>query len=342
MLEALTATVMKGGDLTESESARALESMLSSDSSDVVIASFLTALSLKGETPEEICGFARVMRAQLIPVGSNHSTLVDTAGTGGGSGTFNISTTAAFAIAGAGLPVAKHGNRAVTSRSGSADMLAALGVNLDAPLQVVEQSLRDFGLAFIFAPLFHPAMKRVVKIRRQLSQRTIFNLLGPLTNPAGAPFQIIGVYSPELTQKVGRALSLLGCTRRAWVVSSEDGLDELSSRAPSTIVEVEKSHIRSRRLDPEQYGFQARAAGRDYRGGTPEENAEICRAILEGRRHGPARDVVLLNAAAAIHVAGETDFQLALARAEESLNSGAALEKLQCLVQAYSGTSLGS
>ncbi len=229
--------------------------------------------------------------------------------------------------------MAKHGNRAVTSRSGSADLLLALGLNLNAPLEQAETALREIGIAFLFAPHFHPAMKRVAELRRELAHRTIFNLLGPLTNPAAAPFQLIGVYSDELTEKLAQALCLLGC-RRAWVVHSSDGLDELSGVAPSRVSEVSGERVRSFVLDPQELGL-SHAPGVAYPAGDPTENARITRGILEGSVQGAARDVVVLNAAAALHIARGIELPQALLDARRSLDSGRALEKLNELIRIY-------
>ena len=333
MLQEFTTGIMAGENLSEDQAERALELILKEETPDSAIASFLTALTVKGETAGEIAGFARVMRRQAISVSSRQAKLIDTAGTGGGVDTFNISTAAAFVIAGAGVPVAKHGNRAMTSRCGSADVLAALGVGIEKPAQVAERSLDEIGLAFMFAPLFHPAMKRVVRVRRELGHRTVFNLLGPLTNPAAAPFQIVGVYSSGLTELVGGALAALG-TQRAWVVNSEDGLDELSVGGVARICDVQGTNIKSFDLDPTDFGFEVCSA-LELAGGTPEENAGLIRAILGGRRSGPPREVVVLNAAAALHVADEGDFKQVIERARESIDSGAALLKLNQLVEMY-------
>lgn len=332
-LQEFTAKLMAGQDLTAGEAEEALELILAEETADAAIASFLTALAIKGETPEEIAGFARVMRQHAVPVRSSHPKLIDTAGTGGGADTFNISTAAAFVIAGAGVAVAKHGNRAITSRCGSADVLAALGVRIDCPVETTEQALNEIGLAFMFAPLFHPAMKRVAGIRRQLGHRTVFNLLGPLTNPAGAHYQIIGVFAPELAEKLAQALTTLDC-RRAWVVHSLDGLDELSTASRARVCEMHEGQVRAFDLDPKDFGFK-KSAGTGMTGGTPEENAELIRGLLESRMRGAARDVVLLNAGAALHVAGEGELERALKKAEESLASGAALEKLEQLKRVY-------
>ena len=337
MLQELTRQLMDGQDLSESESEQALDSILSEEPPDSAVGSFLTALSIKGETPEEITGFVRVMRQHARPVKSSHETIVDTAGTGGGRSTFNISTTAVFVIAGAGVAVAKHGNRAITSRCGSADLLSSLGVSVAAGPETGLKSLDSIGVAFLFAPAFHPAMKRVAQVRRDLGHRTIFNLLGPLTNPAGAPYQIIGVYGAELTEKLGGALARLGCGQ-AWVVHGQDGMDELSTSAPSHVCEVAGTQLRSFRFDPADWGLESAPDEDIPQGGTPEENAQISLGILEGRIGGPARRVVVLNAAAALHVAGVSDFAEAVSKAEESLDSGAARSKLDQLIQVYSGT----
>ncbi len=331
MLHELTRRVMDGGDLDEGQAEAALEAILEEETPDAAIASFLTALTLKGETDGELAGFARVMRRHALRVEAGSPLLVDTAGTGGGRETFNISTTAAFVIAGAGVPVAKHGNRAVTSRSGSADLLEALGLNLDLPLERARAALGEVGIAFLFAPHFHPAMKRVAGLRRQLAHRTIFNLLGPLTNPAGAGHQLIGVYAPELTEVVARALARLEC-RSAWVVHGGDGLDELTTAAPSRVSEVREGQVRTFELDPAGIGLLA-AGLDDYPAGTPRENAELTLGILEGRVSGHPREVVVLNAAAALHLARDMDLTAALDAARESIDSGQARTKLRDLIE---------
>lgn len=335
MIEKFTNIVQGGRDLSEDEAQRALELVLSEETPDSAIAALLAALAEKGESPAEIVGFARTMRRQAIPIHSRQEKLIDTAGTGGGADTFNISTTAAFVIAGAGVPVAKHGNRALTSRCGSADVLAALGVSIECPPEVARVALESIGLAFMFAPLFHPAMKRVAQIRRELKHRTIFNMLGPLTNPASAPYQIIGVYSPDLTEKLAEAALGLGC-RRTWVVHSYDGLDELSTGAKVRVSDARDGKVESFDLDPKDLGFKESTASA-LSGGSAEENADTVREILEGSLKGPARDVVVLNAAAALHVAGEGGLMEMVKKAEESLESGAALEKLSRLIEAYGG-----
>jgi len=330
MLQEFTKRLIARETLSEAEAEQAIEAMIDDTLPDAAVASFLTALSMKGETPEEIAGFARVMRRHAVKINSRHSVIVDTAGTGGGTDSFNISTVAAFVIAGAGVAVAKHGNHAVTSRCGSADLLEALGVNVEAGPKVVERCLDKVGLAFMFAPKFHPAIKRVAGIRKQLRHRTIFNILGPLTNPAAATHQLIGVYSPELTRRLALSLSRLGC-RRAWVVHSADGFDELSAGSHADVVSVRDGEVAGFTFDPLEFGFERRNAV--LPGGSPEQNAETATAVLKGAMRGPHRDFVVLNAAAALHLAGRGEFSEALNLAKESLDSGSALEKLRELIE---------
>lgn len=328
MLRELTEKAEKGQNLSEEEAFDALGGILTGDPSDDEIAEFLVALADKEESVDEITGFARGMKKLAVPVASDHDLSVDTAGTGGGAATFNISTAAAFVIAGAGVPVAKHGNRAITSKSGSADVLSELGVNLDVPHERVESCLNEEGICFMFAPHFHPAMKRVAKIRQELGRKTIFNMVGPLTNPAGAPCQIIGVYSPDLTAKLAECLQRLGC-KRGWVVHGHDGLDEISISDATYVAEVKDQEVNAFDFKPLETTLGVPA------GGTPDENAVLIRGILEGNITGPARDIVALNAAAAIHIVTDLHMSAALKRAEESIRSGAALEKLRRLRDAY-------
>ena len=333
MLEELTRKVGSGAALSRDEAQEALGALLEEATSDIAIACFLTALSVKGETAQEIAGFAQTMREYSVKLDAPRADLVDTAGTGGGIPSFNVSTTAAFVIAGAGIAVAKHGNRAATSRSGSADLLEALGVRIDASLETVQRCLDRNGLAFLFAPAFHPAMKRVAGIRRQIPHRTIFNLLGPLTNPAGASFQVIGVFDPQLAARIARALHLLG-TKRSWVVHSLDGLDEISVRAPTRIAEVTQDGVREFELDPADYGFHYRGdAPPESKGGDPDTNALLCLEILEAKRRDDLSDLVVMNAAAAIHLAADISLIEALKQAEVSISSGSAYRKLQELIE---------
>ena len=313
------------------EAERLLQAIFEEHFSEVQIAALLVALAGKGESVSEIAGFARGMRRYAIKLEHQQKQLVDTAGTGGdGSGTFNISTTAAFVIAGAGIPVAKHGNRAISGRCGSADVLSQLGVRIDAPRKVLEECLAVCGITFLFAPMFHPAMKIVGKVRRELGIRTVFNLLGPLLNPAGARRQIIGVYSTHLTEVLAEVLTHLDC-EHALIFSGEDGLDEMSLTARTRVTEIKDGTIRTEFLQPESLGLTRRPAS-ELMGGDIEQNGRILRQILEMKCANGKRDVVLLNAAAGIYVSGRVDsLQESLALARQSLESGRALEKLDQL-----------
>lgn len=331
MIKEAIRKVVCGQHLTEGEAAAVMEKIMEGETSPAQIASLLTAMSLKGETVEEITGFARVMRQKAEPVKSDYPVLVDTCGTGGdGSGTFNISTTAAFVVAGAGLPVAKHGNRSVSSRSGSADALEELGVRVDLAREAVEACLREVGIAFLFAPSLHHSMKHAAGPRREIGIRTVFNILGPLTNPAGAGAQVLGVYNPPLTETLARVLARLGSVR-AFVVHGAGGLDEVSLAGPSVLCEVKEGSVRKGTLDPARFGFNY-APVSALAGGTPSENALVTRSILEGEK-GPRRDCVLINAALGL-VAGGAAGGIAdgLKMAAGSIDSGAALDKLQQLV----------
>jgi anthranilate phosphoribosyltransferase len=287
---------------------------------------------MKGETVAEITGSARAMRSHAAPIkiNVNGDALLDTAGTGGdGAHTFNISTAAAFIIAGTGRKVAKHGNRAASSKCGSADVLAELGVNLDLTPEQVGSCIDEVGIGFLFAPKFHPAMKHAIGPRRQLGQRTIFNLLGPLTNPAGATHQVIGVFDSSLTQPMAEVLGELG-GRAALVVHGYGGLDELTTAGPNRISHLKDGKVETYMLDATDFGLQ-RATPDDLRGGEPAENARMLRSLLNGEDQSPRKDVVLLNAAAAL-VAEDGDFPTAIAEANQSLESGAALTKLNHLI----------
>jgi anthranilate phosphoribosyltransferase len=303
------------------------------------IAGFLVALRVKGETVDEIAGCARAMRKSAVRVRPARTDLVDTCGTGGDcAGTFNISTTVAFVVAGAGLGVAKHGNRSVSSRSGSADVLEALGVNLSLTPEQVAEAIDRIGIGFLFAPHLHPAMRHAVGPRRELGVRTVFNLLGPLTNPAGANAQLLGVYDPALTEPLACVLQHLG-GRAAFVVHGAGSLDELTTTGTNRVslfgVAPANGTVLTETLDPRDLGFP-RADMDDLRGGDPQENARITRAILSGEDRGPRRDVVLLNAAAALLVGGvAADLRAGVALAEVSIDGGAALRTLDALI-AYS------
>ncbi len=303
---------------------------MSGSASEAETAAVLVALRTKGETVEEVVGLARTMRALAKPVRAERDDLIDTAGTGGGRPTFNVSTTAALIAAGAGCAVAKHGNRSATGLSGSADLLEALGVRIDLEPDAVARCIADVGFGFMFAPAHHGATRWVVPVRKELGVRTVFNVLGPLTNPAGATRQVIGVSDPALLPLLAGALERLGATK-ALVVSSADGLDELSTSGATHVVEVTGESSRAYELHPEDVGLP-RAAPGAISGGTPEANAEVTRRILGGEP-GPARDLALLNAGAAIYVAGRVDTLAdGVAAAAEAVDSGSAARALDALV----------
>ncbi len=326
------ANLIKGVDLTESETVEVMNQIMTGGATPSQVASFLTALRIKGETVQEITGAARVMREKADRVRVQSVRVIDIVGTGGDqSGTFNISTTAAFVVAGAGLKVAKHGNRSVSSRSGSADVLAALGVKIDAPKERVEECIEKIGIGFLFAPLLHQAMKYAIGPRREIGIRTIFNLLGPLTNPAMATHLLVGIYDGALTEPIAQILKNLGCCR-AMVVHSEDGLDEISLCGPTRVSELRDDRVTTHTLSPEELGLK-RCPSEELQGGTPEECAAILRNILQGEK-GPKRDVVLLNSGAAFCVSGVADsVARGIQLAAESIDSGKAREKLELLIQ---------
>lgn len=325
------AYVLDNQNLTEAEAEAVMEQIMSGQATPAQIGGFLIALRLKGETVEEVTGFARAMRHNAIAISPRETFLVDTCGTGGdGAHTFNISTTAAFVVAGAGMTVAKHGNRSVSSKCGSADVLEALGVNLALSPEAVAASIDEVGIGFLYAPHLHPAMKYAIGPRREMGVRTVFNILGPLTNPAGAQVQVLGVYDEALTEMMARVLGSLG-SHAAFVVHGADGLDELSTTGPNRISQLGNEQVRTFTLDPSDLGFP-RATISDLRGGSVDENADITRNLLGGAR-GPRRDVVLLNAAAAL-VAGGAAAELAegVSLATGSIDSGAAQAKLDELI----------
>jgi len=318
-------------NLTADEMADMLSEVFTGTVPDALIGAFMAALATKGETFEELAGAARAMRRKAARIQVSAPAVVDTCGTGGdGSGTFNISTTTAFVVAGGGVTVAKHGNRSISSRCGSADLIEALGVNLNAPPDLVEEAVAEIGIGFLFAPLYHGAMKHAAAARKELGIRSIFNMLGPLTNPAGANCQLLGVYAPQLTEMFAEALRLLG-SRRALVVHGHDGLDEISVCAPTRVTELKDGLIRTYDIDPERF-LGRRAAPAEVAGGDPARNAEITRGVLTGDK-GACRDVVVLNAAAALMAAGKTDsIEAGMRVAAESIDSGAARRKLEELV----------
>jgi len=333
MFSQVLGQLIAGEDLSPAEIMMVMDQIMSGNATDAQIGAFLMGLRIKGETPAEVAAAASVMRKHATLVDAGARSVIDTCGTGGdGAGTFNISTTTAFVAAGADICVAKHGNRAVTSKCGSADVLAALGFNLAADPMVMEECIQENGIGFLFAPNMHPAMKYVMPARKQMKIRTIFNMLGPLTNPAAATGQVLGVFAPELTEVFAEALRDLGC-RRAYVVHGEDGLDEITCTGNTRVSELRDGDIRTYDLAPELLIGET-FASEEMAGGTPEENAKILRGILDGSVQGAPRAVVLLNAAAAIVVGEKADtLDEGLKLAAASIDSGAALAKLSTLVK---------
>ncbi|MGQ9503147.1 MAG: bifunctional anthranilate synthase component II/anthranilate phosphoribosyltransferase [Anaerolineae bacterium] len=328
------AKVLGGCSLSEEEAQDAMTQIMHGQATPAQIGAFLIALRMKGETVAEIAGCARAMRHSAVRVRPRRQDiLVDTCGTGGdGTGTFNISTAAAFVVAGAGQPVAKHGNRSISSRCGSADVMEALGVQLDLTAEQIAACIDEVGIGFLFAPLLHPAMKHAIGPRRELGVRTIFNLLGPLTNPAGAAVQVLGVYDARLTETLACVLAALGC-HAAFVVHGAGGMDELTTCGPNRISALRDGHITTYTFDPTELGL-ARAEPDDLRGGDAQENAALIRDILSGRLQGAPREVTLLNAAAALVAAGRAaDFGEGIQLARYSIDSGAAQRVLAQLVE---------
>jgi anthranilate phosphoribosyltransferase len=317
-------------NLTAEQAATAMSEIMSGGATPTQIAAFLIALRMKGETVEEITGCARVMREKVTRLNPKRRPLVDTCGTGGdGASTFNISTTAAFVVAGAGVAVAKHGNRGVSSKCGSADVLQELGVHIEAEPSAVERCIDEVGLGFMFAPLYHGAMKFAVGPRREIGVRTIFNILGPLANPAFAESQVIGVYDRRLVEPIAHVLKSLGA-RHGFVVNGSDGLDEVTTTCASTIAEMKNEKVKVYEFDPAEAGIP-RSRPEDLLGADPATNAGITRSILEGQK-GPRRDIVILNAAFALVAADRVkDIPEGIKAASHSIDSNAALEKLQRL-----------
>ncbi|HVO30653.1 MAG TPA: anthranilate phosphoribosyltransferase [bacterium] len=325
--------VVAGDTLSAEEMSAAFGDIVDGKATDAQIAAFAVALRMRGEDPGEIAAAAGIMRSRAVRVTVRSSDYVDTCGTGGdGAGTFNVSTTAAFVVAATGLAVAKHGNRGISSKSGSADVLRELGVDVDAPVAAVEEAIASAGIGFLYAPLYHGALKSAANARREIGVRTFFNLLGPLANPAGAPYQVLGIYDGELLEAVAGALARLG-TRGALVVHGSDGLDEVTLTGTTRMARVDaRGNISLEELDPRELGLKT-CAPDDLRGGEPQENAAITRAILAGEK-SPRRDAVALNAAAALVAAGKADWKGALAAAQEAIDSGSAAQKLEALVKA--------
>ena len=325
------ATIISRTDLNQTQMAEMMSEIFDGKTTDAQVGAMMAALATKGETVEELAGAARAMRKKAHRIQAAAMPVVDTCGTGGdGLKTFNISTTTAFVVAGCGVTVAKHGNRSVSSACGSADVLETLGIKLDTDPEVVEEAVQEVGIGFLFAPLYHSAMRFAAKARTEVGLRSIFNMLGPLTNPAGANCQLLGVFAPQLTEMFAEALRLLGA-RSAFVVHGHDGLDEISVCAPTRVSQLENDMIRTYDIYPEQY-FGRLAEPDQMTGGDPAENAAIARMILTGEK-GPKRDVVLLNTAAALVACQKAaDLTTGIALAEQAIDSGAALGKLEALV----------
>ena len=332
MIQEAIKDLITGADLGRARTRATMDQIMSGQATDAQIGAFLVALRIKGETVDEIAGCAEVMREKATPIATTRPDLIDTCGTGGDdSGTFNISTAVAFVACGAGLAVAKHGNRSISSHCGSADVLAALGVNVEASPEKVGECIDEVGIGFLFAVALHGAMKHAIGPRRELATRTVFNVLGPLTNPAGAKRQLIGVYDSALTEALAGVLGQLG-SERALVVHGSDGLDEITLTGPTQVSELRDGRVSTRQIDPRDFGLQL-APAEALQGGDAAYNARILREVLDGRE-GPRRDVVLINAAAAIAVGGraeDTTAGLELARA--SIDSGRARQALDRLVE---------
>jgi anthranilate phosphoribosyltransferase len=332
MIQAVISKLLDGTQLARAEARAVMDEIMSGEATPAQIGGFLIALRAKGETPDEITGCAEAMRDHVLAVRPRRDDLVDTAGTGGdGAHTINISTAAALVAAAAGAAVAKHGNRAVSSACGSADVLEALGFTLEQEPQRIAKSIDELGFGFLFAPSHHPAMRHAAAVRKELATRTVFNVLGPLTNPAGARAQVVGVYSPELVRTIAEVLARLG-SRRAYVVHGGGGIDELSPVGPNLVAEVVDGEVVERRLDPEAELGIPRCSIDDLRGGSPAENAEAIRQVFAGAQGG-RRDAILLNAAGAIAAGGHAaDLQEGLEVARRTIDSGAAGERLELLI----------
>ncbi|KKR78904.1 MAG: Anthranilate phosphoribosyltransferase [Candidatus Nomurabacteria bacterium GW2011_GWA2_40_9] len=330
MIQEAISRLIEKKDLTQEEAGAVMSEIMSGKATDAQIAGFLVALRLKGETIDEITACAKVMREKAFIIKPKPQPLIDVVGTGGDkSGTFNISTCAALVVAGAGIAVAKHGNKSVSSKSGSADVLAALGVKIDLEPKKVEQCINEIGFGYMFAPKFHEAMKYAIGPRKELGIRTVFNILGPLTNPAEAPYELMGVFSPDLTEPLAAVIGKLGC-KHAFVVHG-NGLDEITIEGETKVSEYKDGHVRNFTIKPTDFGIKM-AGLNEIKGGSPEECAKIIMNILAGKEKGPKRDVVLLNAGAAIFVAGKAgSIKKGIELAKDSIDSGKALKKLEQL-----------
>ena len=332
-MKELIAKVADGKDLTEEEAKRGMEILLSGEATQAQIGSFLTALRMKGETLDELVGFASVLRDKAENISPKAENYVDLVGTGGDcTYTFNISTTAAFVVAAAGLPVAKHGTRSISSKSGAGDVLDELGVNIMAEPDVVERCVDTAGIGFMFAQLFNKSMKYVGQARKEMGIRTVFNILGPLANPSRAKNMVVGVYTPTLTEVVAKAMARLGVLR-AFVVSGRDNMDEITLTGETTVSEIRDGAVQTFRITPEEFGIK-RCSLEELRGGDGKENAKITRAILSGEEKGPKRDIVLLNAGATLYVGGVAkDIKEGIKLATEAIDSGKAKAVLEKLVE---------
>jgi len=332
VIQAVVARLLDGHDLAQDEARGAMNEIMAGEATQAQIAGFLVALRAKGETADEVAGCAEAMREHVLRVQPKRDDLVDIVGTGGdGANTYNISTAAALVAAGAGAGIAKHGNRAASSACGAADVLEALGFRLELPPERIERSIDELGFGFLFAQAHHPAMRHAAPVRRELATRTVFNVLGPLTNPAGARALMLGVYSPELTRTLAEALVRLGATR-AYVVHGAGGIDELSPCGPNLVCEVEDGRVRQYELDPRELGIEPCDPG-ELAGGDAATNAAALRAVLAGEARGGHRSAVILNAAGGIAAAGHAEsLREGIARAQEAIDSGAAAARLDELV----------
>jgi anthranilate phosphoribosyltransferase len=332
MIQDALTVLLDGRDLDRAQARAVMDEIMAGEATPAQIGGFLVALRLKGETPDEIAGFAEAIRGRGVAVAPQRTDLVDTAGTGGdGQATINISTAAALVAAAAGAGVAKHGNRAVSSASGSADVLEALGFALDVPAGRIEAAIDELGFGFLFAPTHNPGFRHAAPVRKELAARTVFNVLGPLTNPAGARAQLVGVYDPALVPTIAEVLARLDA-RRAFVVHGAFGVDELSPAGPNLVCEVVDGAVHERTIDPIDLGI-ARCAPEELRGGSPAENAAVIRAVFSGAERGAKRDAILLNAAGAIAAGGHAeDLREGLDAARQAVDSGAAAERLDALV----------
>ena len=330
MIQEAISKLIEKQNLSQEEAEAVMNEIMSGKATDAQIAGFLVALRLKGETIDEITACAKIMREKASKIKPKAKPLIDIVGTGGDkSGTFNISTCAAFVVAGAGIAVAKHGNKSVSSKCGSADVLTALGINIGLEPKKVEQCINEIGFGYMFAPSFHPAMKYAIGPRKELGIRTVFNILGPLTNPAEAPYELMGVFSPSLTEPLAAVLGKLGC-RHAFVVHG-NGMDEITVDGATKITEYQEGDIKTFTIKPTDFGIKT-ASLNELKGGTPDECAKTIINVLNGKEKGAKRDVVLLNAGAAIFIAGKADsIKKGIELAKESVDSGKALKKLEQL-----------